>query len=156
MSWQPEYTPTGLVTTADEFVATPDELLCHLREAGAATVYLARTDAFRDGVIPVVATYGSPPVASDPFTAAETTDELTTESVPKMLRRVFESIGDRLRFHGHEWVLEWDIKPAFTEPRPTLVPLYDRSVEEKYGDGFNLWNLYFVYEESQRDTSTRR
>jgi hypothetical protein len=118
---------------------TPDELVCHLREAGATSVYLSRTDAFRGGVLSILATYAT--------TLDETVYGTEPETTREMLRSVFNAIGDRLWFHGREWNVEWDVKPAFDEPRTDLVPLYDRRIERKYGDGFNLWNLYFVYEE---------
>lgn len=120
-------------------ILTTDELLVHLREAGAKRVYLSRTDAFRDGSLPLVATYE--------FTTAESTHESRTASEREMLESVFDAIDDRLRFHDREWILTWSVEPAFTEPQLDLVPLYDRSIEYKHGDGFNLANLFFVYEE---------
>lgn len=135
------YGPTG----RSSIVPTPDELVVHLREAGATTIYLSRTDAFRDDVVPITATYTAP--SQEPAYGPD------SETVRRMLRRVFDAIDDRLRFHGREWVLEWSVEPAFTEPRTDLIPLYDRRIERTYGDGFNLWNLYFVYEEHSNSST---
>lgn len=120
-------------------VSTPDELLVHLREAGAKCVYLSRGRAFRDGTIPITATYE--------FASEDTQDGTEAKLVRELLTSVFDAVGDRIWFHDREWVLEWTVEPAFTDPDLNLVPLYDRRVEQKHGDGFNLWNLLFVYEE---------
>lgn len=120
-------------------VSTPDELVVHLREEGAKCVYLSRRQAFRDGMIPITATYE--------FASEDTHDRTGAKLEREMLTSVFEAIGDRIWFHDREWVLEWTVEPAFTEPQLTLIPLYDRRVEQNHGDGFNLWNLLFVYEE---------
>lgn len=120
-------------------VTTPDELVVQLREAGAKRVYLSRTDAFRDGTIPITATYELTP-ADRPRNSGAADER-------KLLRRVFDAIDDRLWVHGREWTLEWAVEPAFTDPQLELIPLYDRSVEHKHGDGFALQNLLFVYEE---------
>ncbi|UHQ96094.1 hypothetical protein [Natrinema halophilum] len=132
----------GYRPTEARLVPTPDELVVHLREAGASGVYLSRNDAFRDGVIPITATFAATP--------GESAYGCESGAVREMLRSVFESIGDQLRFHGHEWFLEWTVEPAFAEPNTDLFPLYDRRIEQTYGDGFNLWNLVFVYEESDK------
>lgn len=116
---------------------TPDELVVHLREAGAKRVYIAR-DAFRDGVIPITATYE--------VTAQETARGSGAATTREMLRSVFEAIGERLWFHDREWTLDGQVEPAFTDPPADVIPLYDRGVEQKYGKGFNLRNLLFVYE----------
>lgn len=120
-------------------VLTPDELVVHLREAGATCVYLSREAAFRDGMIPITATYE--------FTSEDTHDCTGPKLVREMLTSVFEALGDRIWFHDRAWVLEWTVEPAFTEPDLDLIPLYDRRVEQNHGDGFNLWNLLVVYEE---------
>lgn len=117
-------------------VPTPDELVVHLREAGAKCVYLARDEAFRDGSIPVTATYEFDE------------DGRQSETAREMLTSVFEGIGDRIRFLDRRWTLEWEVEPAYDEPQLRLVPLYDRRVERRHGDGYNLRNLRFVYEES--------
>lgn len=117
---------------------TPDELVRHLRAAGAKRVYFSRTDAFRDETIALVATYA--------FTPDETPRGSRPESVREMLTSVLEGTDGQLRFHGREWTLEWDVEPAFTDHRAALCPLYDRAVERKYGDGFNLRALLFAYE----------
>lgn len=137
MAWQLESDPVEGSTA----VLTPDELVVHLREAGAKRVYLSRTDAFRGGAIPITATYE--------FDDSDSMDGSDSDSVRKMLTSVFESIGDRLWFHDRSWALEWSVKPAFTEPQLDLMPLYDRGVEQKYTDGFTLGNLHCVYEEWQ-------
>lgn len=134
MAWRPESGPTGRRTT----VTTPDEVVRHLREAGAKRVYLARSDAFRSGAIPVVATYE--------HTAGEPARESGAAAVREMLTSVFDAVGDRVRFHGREWPLDGRVEPAFAEPRTDLLPLYDRGVEHRYGDGFNLRNLLFAYD----------
>lgn len=124
---------------------TPDELVRHLREAGAERVYFSRADAFRDETIALIATYA--------FASDET--ESRSETAREMLTSVFEATDDRLRFHGREWTLEWDVEPAFTERPTDLSPLYDRTVERKYDDGFNLRALLFAYEavrETPRDS----
>lgn len=119
-------------------VTTPDELVVHLREARAKRVYLSRSDAFYDGVVPLIATYE--------FTPEETARGSESEAAREMLRSVFEAIGDRLWFYDREWSLDWQVEPAFTDPKGDLIPLYDRGVEQKHGDGFNLRNLLFAYE----------
>lgn len=119
-------------------VPTPDELVVHLREARAKRVYLSRSNAFYDGVIPLIATYE--------YTPEETARESESEAVRKMLRRVFDAIGDQLWFYDREWSLDWRVEPAFTDSQADLLPLYDRGVEQKHGDGFNLRNLLFAYE----------
>lgn len=146
MDRKPAPGPPGRRTTG----TTPDELVRHLREAGAKRVYLSRTDAFRDETIPIVATY--------PY-ADEATDGSRGEATRRMLTSVFEATDDRLRFHDREWSLEWRVEPAFDEPRADLSPLYDRTVERKYDDGFNLRTLLFAYEayrDAIGDSSDRR
>ncbi|WP_226008245.1 hypothetical protein [Natrinema salinisoli] len=143
MTGTSEYRPNGRGAT----VTTPEELVLHLCQAGAKGVYLSRTDAFRDGVVPIIATYTPTP--------AETVLDVDPKTVRELLQSVFESIDNRIRFHGRECALEWTVEPEFTGPRTDLVPLYDRDVEQKYGDGFNLWNLFFVYEERQESNSDR-
>lgn len=120
-------------------VVSVDELAVHLREAGAQGVYLSRTDAFRDGRLPVVATYEIPPSGDE--------HESRVASGREMLVAVFEAIDHRLWFHDRAWTLEWEVEPAFEKPRSNLFPIYDRTVECAHGDGFNLWNLLFLYEE---------
>lgn len=134
MGWTPERGSTGRPTG----VTTADELVRHLQEAGATRVYLVRTDAFRDGTIPITATYK--------LTPEDSRRNAGSRAVHEMLTSVFESIGDRLWVQDREWVLDWEVKPAFTEPPADLLPLYDRGVEQKHGDGFNLRNLLFAYE----------
>ncbi|MDX5990229.1 hypothetical protein [Haloferax mediterranei] len=117
---------------------TPDELVVHLREAGAKCVYLSRERAFREGTVPITVTYE--------FSREETEDDTGSEMVHEMLTSVFDAFGDQIWFHDRKWFLDWSVEPAFTEPELDLIPLYDRRVERKHGDGFNLWNLRFVYE----------
>lgn len=139
MAWQPD-SPDRRTT-----MLTPDELVRHLREAGAKRVYLSQTDSFRDGSIRITATYE--------FAADETARESGSEAVREMLASVFETTDDRLRFRDREWVLDWAVEPKFTVPRPDLLPLYDRGIERKYDDGFNLRNLWFAYEAFQDRTT---
>lgn len=120
-------------------VLTPDELVVHLREAGVKCIYLAREQAFRDGTIPITVTYE--------FSSEETQEETGSKRVREMLIRVLNTIGDQIWFHDRAWLLDWTVEPAFTNPQLNLIPLYDRRVEHKHGDGFNLRNLLFVYEE---------
>lgn len=123
-------------------VTTPDELVRHLREAGAKRVYVSRTETFHDGVIALTATYE--------FTEETTASGPDSEGVREMLRSVFEAIGEQVWFHNRTWPLDWLVKPAFTDPDVALLPLYDRGVEQKHGDGFNLRNLLFAYETYQQ------
>lgn len=120
-------------------IPTPDELVVHLREAGARSVYVSREGSFRDDSIQITATYE---YASD-----EPDHGSSSETVHELLTSVFDAFGDRIWFHDREWVLDWSVEPAFPESRPDLVPIYDRRVERKHGDGFNLWNLNYVYED---------
>lgn len=123
----------------DTAAITPDELLVHLREGGAKRVYLSRTEAFRDGTIPVVATYPVQPSSGAPLSGGG--------SIREMLVEVFEAIGGRCWFRDDEWALEWNVEPAFSEQQLDLLPIYDRGIEQKFGDGFVLRNLHVVYEE---------
>ena len=132
---------TGGTGRRPRSVPTPDELVVHLREAGARSVYLAGEAAFRDGTIPITATYEY--AGDDPGGGS------ASEVFHQRLRNVFDAIGDRIWFHDREWLLEGTVEPAFTDPPPDLVPLYDRSVERNHGDGFNLRNLLFVYEDDR-------
>lgn len=134
MAWKLESHPTGERTA----VATPDELVLHLQQAGAKRVYLSRPGAFCDGVIPIIATYA--------FTPQMAARESGSRVAREMLHSVFEAIDDRLWFHDREWSLEWNVEPAFMDLQTDLIPLYDRGVERKYGDGFNLRNSLFAYE----------
>lgn len=116
---------------------TLDRLLVHLREAGARRVYLPKAEAFRDGSLPVVATY-----------------EYDDGDAPgrAALVDVFESVGDRVRFQDREWDLAWTVDPAYESLRADHVALYDRGVERRCGDGFNLRGAWFAYEQ-YRDLS---
>lgn len=127
---------------------TPDELVVHLREAGATQVYLSRTDSFRDGTISLTATYELP-------TAEATPGAVGTAERERMVR-VFDAIDDRLWFHDREWALTWEVEPVFREPQLDLIPLYERSIEHKHGDGFVLQNLFVVYEEYQLEQQSER
>lgn len=137
MAWKPK-SKTGKRSAP---VPTPDELVVHLREAGAMCVYLSRGQAFCNGTIPLTATYA--------FSSDETRDSSESELVCEMLMSVFDTIGNQIWFHGREWILDWTVEPAFTDSQLDLIPLYDRRVEQKHSDGFNLRNLLFVYEEYQ-------
>lgn len=137
-------------------VPTPDELVVHLREAGAKCVYLARDEAFRDGTIPVTATYefdDDTDIRTGTDTRTDRRGTPETETAREMLESVFEGVGDRIQFHDRQWVLEWSVEPAYDEPQLPLVPLYDRRVERRHGDGYNLQNLRFVYAEQQEQRS---
>lgn len=119
-------------------VTTLDELVLHLREAGAKRVYLSKADAFRTGAIPVIATY-------EYREDAEDVSDTGTER--EMMVSVLEAIDDRIWFDTQTWSLEWQVELAFTDPKVDLVALYDRGVEHKRGDGFNLRSVFFVYEQ---------
>lgn len=134
MEWESRSRPTK----RQQATPTVDELVRHLREAGAKRVYLSWDDAFRDGTVPLLATYA--------FASEETRRTADPDRVREMLTDVFEATTDNLRFHNREWALEWRVEPAFAESRTDLLPLYDRKMERKYGDGFNLRNLRFAYE----------
>lgn len=125
MTAAPRYSDRGRPARA----TTLDELVVHLREGGAERASLAAADAFRDGSLPVVATYA--PEGG--------------ETARERLVGVFESIGDRIRFEGETWRLAWEVAPVFDEFRPDLVALYDRGVERRYGDGFDVRAARFVY-----------
>lgn len=122
-------------------VPTPDELVVHLREAGARCVYVSRAKAFQVGTVPITATYELADDAAGGESAAETVHE--------QLASVFEAIGDRIWFHDREWDLEGTVEPAFPDQRLDLVPLYDRRVERRHGDGFFIRTLRFVYVEQR-------
>lgn len=167
-------TPSAGTGPRPRSVPTPDELVVHLREAGARSVYVSRERAFRDGTVPITATYEYTNGYRDSSDDRGSTDDRgsgdhrgsgddrnsaggqvpnddrragsSAETVHEQLGTVFDAIGDRIWFHDREWALEGVVEPAFPDPQPELIPLYDRHVERKHGDGFNLRNLLFVYE----------
>lgn len=119
-------------------VTTLDELVVHLREAGVKRVYLSKPEAFSSGAIPVIATYEY---------RADSTDDPAGENVREMLVNVFEAIGERIWFEAQTWALDWEVDVAFTDPPTDLIAVYDRGVERRQRDGFNLRSVHFVYEQ---------
>lgn len=102
------------------------------------SVYVSRERAFSDGTIPLTVTYE--------YADDDPEDGTTSGTVHERLTSVFDAFGDRIWFHDREWDLDGTVEPAFPDPEPDLLPLYDRRVERKHGDGFNLRNILFVYE----------
>lgn len=118
------------MSTPESLRTTPEELLIHLREAGARRVLVSR-DAFSDGTVSVTATY--PAGGTSGFTAG-------------LIRDVFDAVGHELWFLGSPWRLLASIEPSGPDQHDDRLPLFDATMAAKHGEGLNLWNLYFVYE----------
>lgn len=140
---------------------TLDELVLHLREAGAKRVYLSKDTAFQDGVISIITTveqqrgeeHEREDVESETLTNIidyySGDDENASDGTPdrEHVTNVFETIGDRVRFASTEWTIDWTVRSEYSDPPLNLATLYDRGIEYKLGDGFNLRNVLFVYEQ---------
>ena len=110
---------------------TPEELLIHLREAGASRVLVSR-DAFREGTVSMTVTY---PTMG------------TRGHAEGLIRDVFAAVGDELWFLGSPWRLVATVEAAGRRRHDGLA-IYDATMAAKHGEGLNLWNLYFLYEDN--------
>lgn len=139
-------------------VTTVDELVRHLREAGAKRVYLSKKEVFQDGQISMIATVdpqrggNEEREEADSETLAEIIGHYSGECQNdgferKQVASVFEALGDRVLIASRVWTVDWTVRAAYTDPPVHLTTLYDRDVEFKQGDGFNLRNVLFVYEQ---------
>lgn len=143
-----------------ESATTLDELVLHLREAGVKRVYLSKDGVFRDDVISIIATVERQRSEdrgredTEPETLTDIVDHYSGsrqaegERAPERerVRSVFEALGNRVRFASEAWTIDWTVRPTYSDPPVDLTTLYDRGVEYKLGDGFNLRNALFVYE----------
>lgn len=143
-----------------ESVTTLDELVLHLREAGVKRVYLSKDDVFQDDVISIIATVEQQRSEdqrredTEPKTLTDIVDHYSGDrqtegertSERERVRSVFEALGNRVRFASEAWTIDWTVRSTYSDPPVDLTTLYDRGVEYKLGDGFNLRNALFVYE----------
>lgn len=172
MRGSPQRKPAG---NRPETITTIDELVRHLREAGAKRVYLSRENAFQDGVISMIATVEVQRSGNEERDDAESEtltgiiDHYSGEPQNESFERehvtgVFEALGDSVRFASRAWTVDWTVRSAYRDPPAEFTTLYDRGVEYKHGDGFNVRNALFAYERycerdslpSERATATSR